>query len=54
MATIAPTKRLARPEIREVAYQETEHYRVTRDFLASPERFFKHLFSGESGKEGDA
>jgi predicted ATPase len=41
-------------EIREVAYQETEHYRVTRDFLASPERFFKHLFSGESGKEGDA
>jgi len=41
-------------EIREVAYRDTEHYRVTRDFLASPERFFKHLFSGESRKEGDA
>jgi predicted ATPase len=27
----------------EVAYEETEHYQVTRDFMASPERFFKHL-----------
>lgn len=35
--------------IREVAYRETEHYLVTRDFLNSPERFFKHLF----GKAGD-
>jgi predicted ATPase len=30
--------------IREVAYNETEHYRVTRDFLNAPERFYKHLF----------
>lgn len=27
-----------------VAYQDTEHYRVTRDFLAHPEQFFRHLF----------
>jgi predicted ATPase len=31
--------------IRPVAYEETEHYRITRDFLASPERFFKTLFT---------
>lgn len=31
-------------EIRPIDYRETEHYRVTRDFLACPERFFKHLF----------
>ncbi|MSP39934.1 MAG: ATP-binding cassette domain-containing protein [Deltaproteobacteria bacterium] len=30
--------------IREVAYDETDHYRVTRDFLNAPERFYKHLF----------
>jgi predicted ATPase len=30
--------------IREVAYRETPHYLITRDFLNSPERFFKHLF----------
>ncbi|HZJ64931.1 MAG TPA: AAA family ATPase [Kofleriaceae bacterium] len=27
-----------------VRYQDTEHYRITRDFLADPERYFKHLF----------
>jgi len=37
--------------IREVAYHETEHYRVTRDFLNSPERFFKHLFRAVSEEE---
>ncbi len=31
--------------IREIDYHETDHYRVTRDFLNSPERYFKHLFS---------
>jgi predicted ATPase len=30
--------------IREIAYRETSHYLITRDFLTSPERFFKHLF----------
>ena len=28
-----------------VAYEETEHYRLTRDFLTSRERYFKHLFT---------
>lgn len=27
-----------------IAYQDTEHYRVTRAFLDSPERMLKHLF----------
>jgi len=40
--------------IREIAYQETEHYRVTRDFLNAPERYFKHLFRAEGGDESDA
>lgn len=39
-------------KIQEVAYRETEHYQVTRDFLNSPERFFKHLF-GTSGDESE-
>ncbi len=30
--------------IAEVDYRDTDHYRVTRDFLESPERFFRHLF----------
>ncbi len=30
--------------IEEVNYRDTDHYRITRDFLASPERFFRHLF----------
>jgi predicted ATPase len=39
--------------IREIAYRETEHYLVTRDFLNSPERYFKHLFRDASDEEGD-
>lgn len=36
--------------IREVSYDQTEHFQLTRDFLASPERYFRHLFDedGES------
>jgi len=30
--------------IREQAYKETEHYRITRGFLESPERSFRELF----------
>lgn len=30
--------------IRPVKLEETEHFRVTRDFLAAPERFFRTLF----------
>jgi predicted ATPase len=36
--------RLAPKGIERVAYEDTEHYRITRDFLNSPERFFKGLF----------
>ena len=38
--------------IREVAYRETDHYRVTKDFLNSPERMLGYLFSDED--ESDA
>lgn len=31
--------------IREVTYRETEHYLLTKDFLNSPERILRHLFS---------
>jgi predicted ATPase len=33
--------------IREIDYRETEHYRVTRDFLNAPDRYFKHLFGDD-------
>jgi len=33
--------------LEQVGYQETEHYRITKDFLNAPERFFKHLFSSD-------
>jgi predicted ATPase len=36
--------RLSASGIERVAYEETEHYTITRDFLNSPERFFKSLF----------
>lgn len=30
--------------IRQVRYEDTEHYQITHEFLSSPERYFKHLF----------
>jgi predicted ATPase len=33
--------------ISEVSYQETEHYRLTRDFLNAPDRYFKYLFDDD-------
>jgi predicted ATPase len=36
--------RLGTDGIERVAYEDTEHYSITRDFLNSPERFFKSLF----------
>lgn len=36
--------RLAPEGIERVAYEDTEHYTITRDFLSAPERFFKTLF----------
>jgi predicted ATPase len=42
---------LDRGRIEEVDYRDTDHYRVTRDFLESPERFFRHLFDDpDSGR----
>lgn len=40
--------------IREIAYRDTEHYIVTRDFLNAPERYFKHLFSESGDAEGNS
>jgi predicted ATPase len=37
--------------IREMPYQETDHYQITRDFLGSPERFLKHLFASDAGDD---
>jgi predicted ATPase len=37
--------RLGNDGLRRVAYEDTEHYQITRDFLAAPEKHFKHLFS---------
>lgn len=31
--------------MRPVAYEETDHFRVTKDFLDNRERYFKHLFA---------
>jgi predicted ATPase len=45
--------RLGSTGIERVAYEDTEHYRITRDFLSSPERFFKTLFQ-RSKSESDA
>jgi predicted ATPase len=36
--------RLAPNGIERVAYEDTEHYRITRDFLNAPEHYFKTLF----------
>lgn len=38
--------------IEPMAYRDTRHYLVTRDFLNSPERFFKHLFATPDGRDG--
>jgi predicted ATPase len=40
--------------IHEVAYADTEHYKLTKAFLDSPERFFKHLFESSSDEDHDA
>jgi predicted ATPase len=37
--------------IREVAYRETDHYLVTKDFLNNPERILRYLFAEEEEPE---
>ncbi len=32
--------------MRPVAYEETDHYRITRDFLVDPPRYLRRLFAG--------
>lgn len=40
--------------IEEVDYRETRHFLITRDFLNSPQRFFRHLFAAaEDGGTDD-
>lgn len=39
-------------DIRQVDYRETKHFQVTRDFLNSPQSFFKHLFRQDDDKDG--
>jgi predicted ATPase len=33
--------------IKEIDYRDTEHFRLTKDFLNAPERYFRHLFEPE-------
>jgi predicted ATPase len=35
-------------QIRTMTYQDTDHYRVTKDFLNAPERFYRHLFHDDT------
>lgn len=35
--------------ILEVDYRNTEHFRLSKDFLNAPERYFRHLFEEEEG-----
>lgn len=30
-----------------LSYEDTEHYRITRDFLNAPERFYRYLFEDD-------
>lgn len=34
-----------------VAYEETEHYRLWKEFLDSPARYFNHLFADDPAPE---
>jgi predicted ATPase len=40
--------------IQEIDYRETKHFMITRDFLNSPDRFFKHLFGTVEESDTDA
>jgi predicted ATPase len=34
-------------ELREVSCADTDHFRITKDFLNAPQRFYRHLFEEE-------
>ena len=40
---------LANDRIERVRYQDTEHYLLTKRFLANPERYMTQLFEDEGG-----
>lgn len=40
--------------IEPIAYTDTEHYRLTRDFLSAPERYFRRLFNDASDGTTDS
>lgn len=42
---------LSEEGLREIPWTETEHFRITRDFLAAPERFFRTLFRKEEPED---
>ncbi len=44
-------RRLDGDEVRNVHYTDTEHFRLTKQFLIAPERYFKHLFSDDPDEE---
>ena len=39
--------------IQEIAYADTEHYKLTKAFLDSPERYLKHLLGSSSDEEAE-
>ncbi len=39
--------------LNEVSYRDTEHYRLTRDFLNAPERFHRHLFRSQGDSDDE-
>ena len=45
--------RLGPDGIHRIAYEETEHYTITRDFLNAPDRFFKTLFAKHAPDDED-
>ena len=38
--------------IREVAYQDTKHFLISRELLNSPARLYAHLFKPQDGADG--
>ena len=44
---VASTRACGPDGLTPVAYEETDHYRITRDFLANPERMLRVLLEPE-------
>jgi predicted ATPase len=44
--------RLSSAGIERVAYEDTDHYQITKDFLGNRERYFKHLFAAPDAPDG--